>query len=85
MDHPAAFEIGQRVQVPTPRSALFRRRAASQDRVAGTIVGLEDGVTGRRPTHEWWYFVKLTWDEPWIEIPQSELLRLNPRNGEAAD
>jgi hypothetical protein len=75
------FEIGDDVSVPTPRSALFRKRSASQDRTSGKVVGYESGGGDRSKGDDWWYDVKLAWDEPWVSISQTELLKLNPRNG----
>ncbi len=63
------------------RSALFRKRSASQDRTSGKVVGYESGGGDRSKGDDWWYDVKLAWDEPWVSISQTELLKLNPRNG----
>ncbi len=77
---PPAFEIGDLVWVATPRSSLFRPRSGSEDRVRGTIAGHEEGLAERGGFREWWYRVKLSWDEPWVLVSQTELLRLNPRS-----
>lgn len=85
MTCPRLFEIGDKVSVPTPRSALFHQRSASQDRIEGKVVGYEMGGGQRGQDDEWCYSVKLAWDEPWVNISQTELLKLNPRNGGGAN
>ena len=80
MRFPPTFHIGDPVWVSTPRTSCFRRRAANEDRVRGIIVGREEGGLERGGFRQWWYRVKLNWDEPWVLASQTDLLRLNPRS-----
>jgi hypothetical protein len=74
------FKLGDSVWVPTPRSSLFRRRTASEDQVRGVIVGREQVVDPRGGFRDWSYRVKLNWDEPWVQVSHTDLMRLNPRS-----
>ena len=71
------FQLGEKVFVRTPRSTEFRRRSKTQTHVAGRVVGFEPGEDRRGRNDDWWYYVKLTWDEPWIEVSETELAEQN--------